>query len=253
MSVLADDTALGIFNEGTDIFHFLNVGELLTGHGDTIFQHTLRIDDTIGFVDGLDGFAGEASTTQTYKVDTSVAHGFLASNHKGWDILTGSGATLEHDITAHMSELVEETCGGDDGKVIDNHLTGKLRGVADDAAVADLAVVADVHILHQQVAIANDGLAFRGRTATDGDILADGVVVANLTGGFLALELQILRFRRDRGTGEYLIIIAEACTEVEGHAVQQFIVVTNDNVLVYHAERSDDIVVAQLCIRIDDC
>ena len=203
-------------------------------------------------MDGLDGLAGKPSAAQANKVDTGVAHGFLTGNDEGGDVLTGTGAALEHDVAAHMGELVEQTGGRDDGTVVDNHLTGEFCGVANDAAVADYAVVADMHILHQQVAIAYNGLAFRGCTTTDGDILTDGVVVANLTGGHLALELQVLWFRGDGSTWKYLVIIAEARTEVEGHAVQQFVVVADHDVLVDYAEGTDNVVVAQLCFGIDD-
>ena len=253
MYYLADDAALGIFDEGTDVFHFLDVGELLAGHSDTIFQHTLRIDDAIGLMDGLDGFTGKTSAAQTNEVDTSVTDGLLAGNHERWNVLTGACTTLEHDVAAYMGELMEQTGSRDDGVVVDDHLTRKLRGVADDTAVADHTVVADMHVLHQQVAVANDRLAFRGCTAADGDILTDGVVVANLTGGILALELQILGFCGDRGAWEYLVVIAETCAVVERYTVQQFVVVADDDVLVYHAEGTNDVAITELCLGVNHC
>ena len=140
-------------------------------------------------MDGLDRLTGESSTTQTNEVYTSIAHGFLTSNHVGRNVLTGARSALEHDITAHMAELVEQTGCRDNGKIVDHHLASKLCRVADDAAIADHAVVSHVHILHQQVVASYDGLTLRGRATTDGNILADGVVVANLTSRLFALEL----------------------------------------------------------------
>ena len=130
---------------------------------------------------------------------------------------------------------------------------GKLRGVADDAAVSNLTVVTDVHILHEQIAVAYYRLSFRSRAAADGDILADGVVVTNFAGSIFALELQILRFGRDAGTREYLVVVAETRAEVQRHAVQQFVVVANYHVFVNDAEGTDDVVVTKLCLGVNHC
>ena len=110
----------------------------------------------------------------------------------------------------------------------------------------------DVHVLHQQVAIAHYGLALGSSAARDGNILTDRVVVANLTGGYLALELQILRLGRDTGTREELVAITDASTKVNGHVVQEFVVVAYHHVLVDDAEGTNDIVVAQFSLWVDN-
>ena len=204
-------------------------------------------------MDGLDGLTRETSAAQADEIDSGIADGLLARNYVRRDVLARAGAALEHHVAAHADELVEQTGGRDDCAVFDLDLAGELRGVADDAAVADYAVVSHVHVLHQQVAVTHHGLALRGCAARDGDILTDGVVVADLTGGILALELQILRFGRDAGTREELVAVADAGTVVDRHAVEQLVVIAYHDVLVDDAERSDDIVVAQFCLWIDHC
>ena len=253
MYYLPDDSTLGILDKRADVLYLFRVGELFAGHSHTVLQHPLRVDDAIGFMDSLDSLTGESPAAQTYEVHTSIANGFFACNDVGRNVLTGTSTALEHNISPDVEELVEQTCCRNDGTVVDYHFSCKLRRVADDASVADDAVVSDVHILHQQVAVAHDGLALRGGTTADGDILADGVVVANLAGGLFALELQILWFRRDAGTRENFVVIAQTGAEVERHAVQQLVVVANNHVLVNHTERPDDIVVTEFCLGIDNC
>ena len=135
-------------------------------------------------------------------------------------------------------------CGADYGIVVDNDFSGKLGGVADDATVAYLAVVGYVHVLHEEVAIAYHGLALAGSASTDSDILADAIVVADDAKCFLATELEVLGLCADACTGEKLVAVADACSSMDGDTVGEVVVVANLGVLVYIAERPDDIVVS---------
>jgi hypothetical protein len=81
------------------------------------------------------------------------------------ELFDGNGALAvsivtfgNRDFDSSLTELVEETSGGDNGKIINFDLTSKFRGIADDAAVADHTIVSHMHILHQQVAISHNGL-----------------------------------------------------------------------------------------------
>ena len=109
-----------------------------------------------------------------------------------------------------------------------------------------------MHVLHQQVAVTDDSLPLRCRATADGDVLADGVVVANLAGRLLALELQVLRLGGDGSPREELIVIANAGSEVNGDIVQEPVVVSYDDVLVYHAEGAYHVVVAQFCLGVNN-
>ena len=110
-----------------------------------------------------------------------------------------------------------------------------------------------VHILHQQVAIADNGLAFRGRATADGNIFTDGIVVTYLASSLFATELQVLRLRRNAATGEKLIARANASAEMDGDIVEEFVVVTDDNILVDDAEGTNDVAVAELCLGVNHC
>lgn len=106
-----------------------------------------------------------------------------------------------------MAELVNENVGADDGVVVYYHLTGKLGRVADNQAAAEHAVVSHVNGLHQEVVAAYYGLALRGCTTRDSNVLTDAVVIAHLAGCLLALELQVLRLGRDAGAWENSLLL----------------------------------------------
>ena len=249
---LADNAAFRVFNKRTDILHLFRVWVLGTSFGNAVLQHALRIDNAIGIVNGLDSLVGESPAAQSDEINTCISHRLFACNDVGRNILTGACTTLEHDVSAYVEELVEQAGGRDDGAVVDDNLSGKFCRVTDDTTVAYHAVVSDVHILHQQIAVTYDGLALRCSTSTDGDIFANGVVVANLTGCLFALELQVLWLCRDAGTRKDLVIVTQTRSEVERDVIQQLVVVANDDILVNYAERTDDIAVSQLCLRIDN-
>ena len=124
---LPDDTTFGILDERADVFYLLGIRIFGTSLSDAVFQHALCIDDAVGIVDGLDGLVGESATAQANQVHASIADRLLAGNDVGRNVLTGASATLEHDVAAHVQELVEQAGGRDDGVVIDDHLAGKLR------------------------------------------------------------------------------------------------------------------------------
>ena len=102
-------------------------------------------------MDSLNSLTWEASATQAYQVHACIAYWLLAGNDVGRNVLRGARATLEHNVAAHLAELVEQAGGTDDGIVIDLNFASKLCGVADDTAVAYNTVVGDMHIFHQQV------------------------------------------------------------------------------------------------------
>src|SRR5439155_12425623 len=83
---------------------------------------------------------------------------------------------------------------------------------------ADLAVVREVHVSHDPVLVAHARYAdVLRRAAVDRDVLADGVVVADLDRGRLAAVLLVLGRRADRGEVEDLVAPADAHVPVEHH------------------------------------
>jgi hypothetical protein len=67
------------------------------------------------------------------------------------------------------------------------------------------------------------------------------------------LELQILRFRGNRGTRKEFVVVADTGTVMNGYIVQKRIVVADDDILVYDAEGTDDVAIAELCLGVNHC
>ena len=170
-------------------------------------------------MNGVDGLIRESATAQSNQVYTCITDRLFTCDDIGRNVLTGTAAALEHDVSAYMQELVEETAGRNDGIVVDNHFAGKLGRVANNTTVANLAVMTDMHVLHQQIAVTNSRLALGGRTTADGYILADRVVVTNLASGLFTLKLQVLRLGGDGDTREDLVVVAETCSEVQRYTI----------------------------------
>ena len=217
--LLSDNASLRTLYEVDNILNLLGNLKILLDFLDTFFQYTLAVEQAVSLVDVLDGLIAETATAQTDEVDAAVAGWLLAGNDVWRNILRETATALDHHVTCDMAELVNENVGADDGVVVYYHLTGKLGRVADNQAAAEHAVVSHVNGLHQEVVAAYYGLALRGCTTRDSNVLTDTVVVANLACCLLALELQILRLGRDAGTWEELIVVSDAGTYMDGDAV----------------------------------
>ena len=217
--LLSDNASLRTLYEVDNILNLLGNFKILLDFLDTFLQYTLAVEQAISLVDVLDGLIAETTATQTDEVDAAIAGWLLAGNDIRRNILRETATTLDHHVACDMAELVNENVGADDGVVIYYHLTGKLGRVADNQAAAEHAVVSHVNGLHQEVVAAYYGLALRGCTTRDSNVLTDTVVIANLACCLLALELQILRLGRDAGTWEELIVVSDAGTYMDGDAV----------------------------------
>jgi len=102
---------------------------------------------------------------------------------------------------------------------------------------ADLAVMREMHVRHDPVVAADAGHSRVERgAAVDGDVLADGIAVADLDRGVLAGVFLVLRRRADRGEMEDAVAPADTRTPVEHHvradpgALPQFDPGTDDRV-----------------------
>jgi hypothetical protein len=134
-----------------------------------------------------------------------------------------------------------------------DYLTGELRLVTDDAIVVDNYIVTCMHTFHKEVVVAHNGLAFRGCTTVDGNILTNRIVVTNLSRSFLALELQVLRHSTNYGTGENSVVIAHTRTVKQGNTIHQLIVISDNYILIDVAERTNFAICSNDCLRVDVC
>ena len=105
-----------------------------------------------------------------------------------------------------------------------------------------------MHTFHQQVVAAHLGQSFTGCATTYGNIFPYAVVVAHHASCLFAIELEVLGFGADTCTWEELIIVADACTSMYGHIAYEMVAIAYHRILVYIAEWSDDVVVAELCL-----
>ena len=171
------------------------------------------------------------------------------SNHGEWgDILTKAGAALNHDIAAYARELMAERAAADYGEVANLYLASELASVGDDDVIAEDAIVTNVAVGHDEVATSDDGLVSRSCAPVDCGALADAVVVANLAGSLLAVELEVLRDAANNSVLENTIVLAHAGTPADGCSVHDFATVSNDDVRLNCGERSNFDTVSDLRI-----
>ena len=111
--------------------------------------------------------------------------------------------------------------------------------------------MADVHAFHEQVVAAHHCATFGSRTAVDGHILADGIVVAHFGSGHFAAKFEVLGHGADHSSGEESIALTDARTAEQRHGVHQAVVVAQLDVGIDVAERSDLAVFADFGFGMD--
>jgi hypothetical protein len=131
-------------------------------------------------------------------------------------------------MAANTAELVNEHCGTDDSKVIDNDLAGQFGLVANDTAITYNGVMSYMHTLHEKVVAAHNSLSLGSSTSVDGHILTNGVVVSNLSCGLLTTKLEVLRYGAYNSTGEDGVAITNA------RSVEYVGIGHDDVVVAYH-------------------
>lgn len=102
----------------------------------SVSDDTFAVDETVSIVNEFDEVVAETVTAQAYEVDTAIACRLLACDDVRRNILTEAAAALDHHVSTDLAELMAEHGSGDDGIVVDRHLTGELRRVANDTVVA---------------------------------------------------------------------------------------------------------------------
>src|SRR6185436_10375597 len=152
-----------------------------------------------------------------------------------------------------MHELVHQRHAAEDHPVADGHMAGELNAVGEDGLAADLAVVRDVRIGHDPVLVCQprDADVLRG-AAADGDVLADGVVVADLDRSRLVGVLLVLRRRAERGEVEDLVALADPHRPVEHDVRADPGALAHLHFRADHRVRADGHVAAELRARVDD-
>lgn len=155
----------------------------------------------IGSLQGAQIFIGEPSALEADDVDASSGGGVAVNDHKGRHIAHDASKSGNHGVLAHAAELVYRTEAGDDGVVAYGDVACDGGIVREDGVAPDLALVGNMGIAQEEVVVADSSGSLRLGAAMDGDVLAKGIVIANVEVGLLALELQVLRPSAERGKG----------------------------------------------------
>ncbi len=199
------------------------------------------------------GVAGEVAAAQSDAVDAGIGYRFAGGLDVGRHVLVDECAALYHDVRAKVAELVYQSAAADDGVVVDDDFAGELCGVGDDDVVAYAAVVGDVRVGHDQAVVAHDGAPFGGGATVDGDVFAQGGVVAYYGVGFFATEFEVLGYRADDCAGEDGAVASDACAFEDGDVGAYACAFADLDVLVDGDEWVDDDAGVYLCRRVYVC
>src|SRR4029077_11304764 len=216
---LADDAPLTASQKLEDRLDFrtsLRVGlELPLG---LFKRQAAAVQRPIRALDRLNRLRREAAPLEALAVDAGGA-GHVARRHDvGRDVLRNEAAHAGEGMRADAHELVHQGGGAEDHPVFHDDVTGKLGAVGEDRLVADLAVVREVDVGHDPVFVADARDAgVLHRAAVDRHVLADGVVVADLDAGGLALVFLVLRRRANGGEVEDAVAPPDAHAAVDHH------------------------------------
>src|SRR5271166_5982517 len=90
--------------------------------------------------------------------------------------------------------------------IFEDAMAGEECSIGQDAAVADVAVVGDMTVGHEEIAVADASGHGLNCAAMYGDMLPEGIAVADFQGGRLAVVLEMLGLLTKNHTGEYLVV-----------------------------------------------
>ena len=195
-----DDTAGRGFDEVKDHIAFgrsrdssLDLNECLGG------VHTAVVDEAIDLLDSMDLLGSKSTTIESNRVDATELNRFACCDSIRRYILVDARSALHHTVTTNMGELVNERTTADDGEIVHLYLTGQLRGIGHDDIIVQDAVVRHVAISHDEVVVADNGLALAGRPTMDSNELTQHAVVADDGPCLFSTELEVLRYSADDG------------------------------------------------------
>ena len=83
-------------------------------------------------MDEVDGFTAEPSSAQAYEIEPAITGRLFARNDIWRDIHAEAAAALYHHVSSDAAELMAKNSGADNGVVVDDYLSGKFCGIADD-------------------------------------------------------------------------------------------------------------------------
>src|SRR5438067_51153 len=251
---LADDAALGAVEKLYELAHMAAFADLhLERRARGGKRKTAAVERAVGALERGDVRGREAAALEPFAVDAIGPRHVAGGGDEGRQVLRQIRAHAGEGVRADVHELVYERGGAEDRPVAHRDVAGELAGVGEDGVVADLHVVREMHVGHHPVVVAKARDADVERSAAvDGDVFADGVVVADLHRGVLAVVLLVLRRRAERGEVEDAVIAPDADAAIAHDVGADPRAVTDLGVRADDAVGADRDAVAQPGAGIDD-
>ena len=132
-------------------------------------------------------------------------------------------------------------------------MSSKRGVVRKNDMVADNAVMRHVRGDKEHAMVADTRLhGIDGGTRVHGDMFADGAMMANLEGRWLAGETRMLRRMAKNGKGKHFAVGPKACAPFDDHMRVQMNPVAKRDVGADHAERTDKYILAKRGFLTDD-
>ena len=188
-------------------------------------------NQSIGIGNVLNALLVYAIGTQHHGVDPSIGERFAAKNDVGRHIFRESGTGLNHGAVAHTGFCVLDNAGRENHTIAYLAVAGYLRAVAKDTIVAHFGVVRNVCAFHQEIVVADNGLASGMGGSVDDYVFADGIAIADHQFGRFARKVEVLWQCTQHRALKHLVVIAQACAVENTHKGIDGAVISNDNIV----------------------
>ena len=157
-------------------------------------------NEGIGKFDFHSFFAGESAPPQTDYVESRELIDFV-NNAIGRDVTGHATVPLGHRKISHVDELVNGGATSEEDLVSDANVPGDHDIIGEDVVVPNADVVCEMGNGHEKITISNNGIATCFSATIDGNVFAEGVVVADDNSRYRRrIEREVLRVATDDGT-----------------------------------------------------
>ena len=216
--------------------------------------HAAEIYDVVHVLYHLDGFIREASSAQTYYIDTAESDRDTACKHIRRDVLIDPRTAADHRMRTDFRKLVYYGASADYRPVVDIGLACKAYEAHKDTVVTYPAVVCHMDIGHDEhiVSYLRHTFAAGIGPPVDCGALPYCNIVAYLHISHFAVEFEILRSGTDHGAWIYSAVLTHLHILKDICVREQFASVANLDIAFDIAERSYFDIVANLGIRMNN-
>mgnify|MGYP007072821219 CR=1 FL=1 len=177
----------------------------------------------------------------------------VGDEHKGRHILADRGMSLSHAPIAEADKLMDSRPAPEKRPCPQMDMPSEHGAVGENIRAADLHIVSEVAADHQQIALAQDGIAALAGTAMDRNVLANQVATANDdTTHDPTVETQVLRVGTDDGSVTDLARLPESHTPYELGMTPDHTSRSHTNTRLHDGEWADFHILPKFRLRIND-